>query len=350
PIGISFYTFQTMSYSIDVYRGDAEMQKNIVDFGAFVTMFPQLIAGPIVRYKDVAAQLKERTVCLEKVGRGSIRFIRGMAKKVLLANAIGQLWNGLAFSPADPGEAWLGAVAFAFQIFFDFSGYSDMAIGLGRMMGFDFPENFNAPYVSSSVSEFWRRWHMSLGTWFRDYVYFPLGGSRVAKKSRMVLNLAVVWALTGFWHGASWNFLLWGVYFGLLIILEKLFLQRAMESVKGAFGSLLRHGYALLTVLLGWVIFACEDIALMGRYFATMFGAGGGGHAAYLLSNYGVLLVLCVLASLPWRDWARTERWKTFWQRPAAQACRMLAYAGLLVLCVAYLVDSSFNPFLYFRF
>lgn len=257
PIGISFYTFQTMSYTIDVYRGDAKMQKNIISFGAYVSLFPQLIAGPIVRYQDIADQLDERTHSFDKFGDGAKRFVTGLGKKVLLANNIGLLWSTISATEAaslTTVGAWLGIIAFAFQIYFDFSGYSDMAIGLGKMFGFSFLENFNYPYISKSVTEFWRRWHMSLGTWFRDYVYIPLGGNRKGLPLQ-IRNIAVVWLLTGFWHGASWNFVLWGVFYGILLVCEKLFLLKWLKKVPSFVG----HIYTMLTVLLGWVLFAFDD-------------------------------------------------------------------------------------------
>ena len=256
PIGISFYTFQTMSYTIDVYRGDAKVQNNIISFGAYVSLFPQLIAGPIVRYQTIADQIDERTHSFDKFGEGVKRFVCGLGKKVLLANNIGLLWNTISgSSELSVVSAWLGIVAFAFQIYFDFSGYSDMAIGLGKMFGFDFLENFDHPYCSKSVTEFWRRWHISMGTWFRDYVYIPLGGNRKGLAIQL-RNIAIVWLLTGFWHGASWNYVLWGVYFGLLLILEKFFLMDKLKKIPACIG----HIYALLCVAVGWVLFAFEDI------------------------------------------------------------------------------------------
>ncbi len=346
PIGISFYTFQTMSYPIDVYRGDAKVQRNFINFGTFVALFPQLIAGPIVRYKDIAQQLEGRRENADQFASGICRFSAGLAKKVLLANGIGALWD--VFKAAEPSSlsaasAWLGAIAFSFQIYFDFSGYSDMAIGLGRMMGFEFLENFNYPYISRSVTEFWRRWHISLGTWFRDYVYIPLGGNRRGLK-RQFLNIFIVWALTGFWHGASWNFLLWGVYYAALLIVEKAFLLRMLEKAPGAVG----RAYTLFAVVIGWVLFSVEDLPSTIAYLSAMFGGGGGllsSDFLYYLRNYGAMLLILAAAStpLPKRLLERLPVKLKYFAVPALAAVSLL-------LCTAYLVDGTYNPFLYFRF
>ncbi len=343
PIGISFYTFQTMSYTIDVYRQDAPVQRNIVTFGAYVTLFPQLIAGPVVQYKTVAEQLGFRKETLEKFVSGVQRFAVGLAKKVLLANAAGQLWE----AARDSGEltlllSWLGLLAFAFQLYFDFSGYSDMAIGLGRMLGFEFLENFNYPYIARSVVEFWKRWHISMTTWFREYVYFPLGGNRVSRP-KWVRNILIVWVLTGVWHGAGWNFLLWGLYYALWMLAERLFLGPWLEKLPRA----LQHGYAMVVVLLGWALFAVEDMGRLGVYFAALFGGGGLSAPVdfYLLRSYLPLLVILAVGSTPLaRDlWRRLgERWQS--------TLTPLLVLGALVLCTASLVDASYNPFLYFRF
>ena len=345
PIGISFYTFQTMSYPIDVYRGDAQAQRNYISFGTFVALFPQLIAGPIVRYKDIADQLAFRAGGTEQFASGVRRFTVGLAKKVLIANNVGALWD--LYAAKAPGElsvlgAWLGSAAFALQIYFDFSGYSDMAIGLGRMLGFEFLENFNYPYLSRSVTEFWRRWHMSLGTWFRDYVYIPLGGNR-AGLARQLLNILIVWALTGFWHGASWSFLLWGLYYALFLMLEKLFLGKWLEKA-GAFS----HLYLLLIVLLGWVIFNLTDLGAALGYYRAMFGGGSGLWSAfdlYSLRSYAVTLLLGALAALPLGK-------RVYWKLPerARNLLTPVLIAAALVLSTAYLVNASYNPFLYFRF
>lgn len=337
PIGISFYTFQTMSYTIDVYRGRVPAQKNIIAFGAFVSMFPQLIAGPIVRYKTIAEQLESRKVTLEGFGIGAKRFILGLGKKVLIANNIGMLWEQARLMEGTALTAWLGIIAFALQLYFDFSGYSDMAIGLGRMFGFDFPENFNAPYRSTSISDFWRRWHMTLGEWFRDYVYFPLGGSK-CKKGRMVLNLAIVWLITGLWHGADWNFVVWGAYFGVFIIMEKLFLGNILNKIHVS----LRVIYSLFIVLIGWVLFASSSIENAFAYIGNMFsGAFIDDTTLYMLSNYGVLLVICIVLLLPFRRLKQSR---------GAQMAGLIACLPVFIMSVAYLVDSTFNPFLYFRF
>lgn len=351
PIGISFYTFQTMSYTIDVYRGRCKAQRSFIDFAAFVSMFPQLVAGPIVRYDEVEKQLTKRSITLEQFGYGVRRFIIGLGKKVLLANNIGMLWD-MSRSGIDDlttAGAWMGIIAYAFQIYFDFSGYSDMAIGLGSMLGFRFPENFNYPYISASASEFWRRWHMTLGSWFRDYVYFPLGGSRTSKP-RLMLNLFVVWFLTGLWHGASWNFVLWGLYFGLLIGLEKLFLGSWLERLWRP----VRHAYLIAAALFGWVLFGLEDIASIANYIGTMLGLRGSallnGTDMYNLRNYGFLLVILVISATP-----LAARVTSLLQRRAAlQAAVSIAdyalLAGMLFASTAYLIDGTYNPFLYFRF
>ncbi len=346
PIGISFYTFQTMSYTIDVYRGDARVQKNIVTFGTFVTLFPQLIAGPIIKYKDLDQQLERRDHTVERFASGVQRFVVGLSKKVLLANNLGQLWDAYL---AAPGEqlttlgAWLGILAFSFQLYFDFSGYSDMAIGLGRMLGFEFLENFNYPYISQSVTEFWRRWHISLGTWFREYLYIPLGGNRV-KKPRFILNLLIVWAATGIWHGASWNFLLWGLYYFVWLVLEKLWLGKALEKAPGW----LRHLYGLFIVAVGWAIFAVEDFAAMGLYLKAMFGFGAGlwdEAFLYYLRGFLPMLIVGAVASTP----LGASLWKKLPERPRKIALPALLLLGL-VFSTAYLVDGTYNPFLYFRF
>lgn len=350
PIGISFYTFQTMSYTIDVYRGRVAPQRNILDFGAYVSLFPQLIAGPIVRYTDVAGELRERKVTWEGFGQGAMRFIRGLAKKAILANGIGELWSAAsAGGNTSILAAWLGILGFAMQLYFDFSGYSDMAIGLGRMFGFSFPENFDKPYLADSISDFWRRWHKTLGGWFRDYVYFPLGGSRNGRL-RTLRNLAVVWLLTGLWHGAAWNFVLWGAYYGFFIILEKLLYGRALAAVPGAWGGALRHGYALLVVLVGWALFACDSVAGAGAYIASMFsGAMADERALYYLSNYGILLAALLAAQLPLGKWL-CSRWPEAGQSRWIRAARCAVYTAALGLSIAYIISGGFNPFLYFRF
>ena len=347
PIGISFYTFQTMSYTIDVYRGDAKVQNNIISFGAYVSLFPQLIAGPIVRYQTIADQIDERTHSFDKFGEGVKRFVCGLGKKVLLANNIGLLWNTISgSSELSVVSAWLGIVAFAFQIYFDFSGYSDMAIGLGKMFGFDFLENFDHPYCSKSVTEFWRRWHISMGTWFRDYVYIPLGGNR-KELAIQLRNIAIVWLLTGFWHGASWNYVLWGVFYGVLLIFEKFFLLDQLKKAPAIVG----HLYTLLCVALGWVLFAFEDIGKGWAFFKVLLGGATFCNSAtlYQLLSYLPLLLLCAVAATPlgtklyhkWNGKCSTGLMAT------ADVTGIVAVAGL---SVAYLISGSYNPFLYFRF
>ena len=342
PIGISFYTFQILSYNIDVYWGNVKAQKNILHLATYITMFPQLIAGPIVRYKDVALQLENRTHSIDKIGLGIRRFILGLSKKILIANVLGELCE--IFRHSNEKSVlfyWMYAIAFSLHIYFDFSGYSDMAIGLGKIFGFDFIENFNYPYISKSITEFWRRWHMSLGTWFRDYVYIPMGGSRV-KPIRMLFNIAVVWMLTGFWHGAAWNFVLWGVFFAVLLVVEKLFLLKQLEKSK-----IVSHIYVLLLVVISFVIFNATSLAQIGQDIGGMFGAGNiplvSAETIYYLKSYGFVFVLGLIGSTP---------------LPKKLVCKMkvtsyiepVALLILLVVVTAYLVDGSFNPFLYFRF
>lgn len=352
PIGISFYTFQTMSYTIDVYRGEAKVQRNLLDFGVFVTMFPQLIAGPIVKYRDVEERLRVRRIDIESVGHGMRRFCIGLAKKVLLANNIGLLWTEI--SGLDPGKisamtAWIGVLAFAFQIYFDFSGYSDMAIGLGEMLGFVFPENFRYPYISASVTEFWRRWHISLGSWFREYVYIPLGGNRKGLP-RQLLNILIVWTLTGIWHGAGWNFLLWGLWFALFLSLEKLFLGKVLGAIPRIFGIL----YNSIVVLLGWVLFALEKPEQIFGYLRALFGGCGllDRQALYLGREYMVLLLIAVVASTPLSAdiVGRLRRSGGGAGQALYQVGEKVILAGFLLLSVAGIVDASYNPFLYFRF
>ena len=347
PIGISFYTFQTMSYTIDVYRGDAKVQRNIVNFGTFVTLFPQLIAGPIIKYKDLGDQIDHRTHSPEQFASGVQIFVIGLAKKVLLANNLGMLWDAYKALPVDQlttAGAWLGVLAFSFQLYFDFSGYSDMAVGLGRMLGFEFMRNFNYPYIAKSITEFWRRWHISLGTWFREYLYIPLGGNRVSKP-RLFFNLLLVWAATGIWHGASWNFLIWGLYFAALLILEKAFLLRLLERLP----AVVRHIYTLFLVAVSWAIFAVEDFAHMGAYLGAMFGMAGGGltdgSAWYYFCSYLPMLLIAAVASTP----LAARLWKRLPPRAERIILPVLLLAGL-IFSTAYLVDATYNPFLYFRF
>lgn len=350
PIGISFYTFQTMSYTIDVYRGEVSAQRNIISFGAYVTMFPQLVAGPIVQYKDIEARLNSRRTELSGFFYGVKRFIAGLAKKVLLASNIGLLWeqiSGGSLSALSVSEAWLGAIAFSFQIFFDFSGYSDMAFGLGHMFGFSFRENFNYPYCSRSITEFWRRWHISLGSWFRDYVYIPLGGNRKGLP-RQLFNILIVWCLTGFWHGASWNFVLWGLYFGLLLIIEKAFLLKRLSRHK-----VFSHIYTLFLVVISWVIFAFDDVSDVGLYLKTMFGLSESGilsaHTLYYLSSNAAVLLACGLFSTELFKKARLSDGNRAYYY-SSKAVKFAAYAAVFFISVSFLVSDSYNPFLYFRF
>ena len=348
PIGISFYTFQILSYIIDVYRGHVKVQTNLLDFALYVTMFPQLIAGPIVQYADVDRQLHVRKESWGKFGEGSMFFIRGLAKKVLLANTIGMVYTEVA--ALAPGKvsvlsAWIGCISYAFQIYFDFSGYSDMAIGLGKMFGFEFLKNFDYPYISQSITEFWRRWHISLGSWFREYVYIPLGGNRVPVIKHL-RNLLIVWFLTGLWHGAAWNFVAWGLYYGLILILEKYFLSRVLERLP----AVIRHIYSLVLVLIGWVFFFSPTLGGAVDYIQLMFGVGANGlvdsEGLYLLTTNLLLLILLVIGSTPIVHRA--------YERVMAGRGKILAncvvYAAMFLLCIAYLVTETYNPFLYFRF
>lgn len=349
PIGISFYTFQIMSYSIDVYRGDVPAQKNPINLAAYVTMFPQLIAGPIVRYADIEKQLKSRTHSFEKAAAGIRRFVIGLAKKILIANTLGELCD--IFRASDEKAVlyyWLYAVAFALHIYFDFSGYSDMAIGLGKIFGFDFLENFNYPFVSSTVTEFWRRWHMSLGSWFRDYVYIPLGGNRVSKV-RWFFNIFVVWLLTGFWHGAAWNFIIWGLFFAVLLVIEKLFLKDFLEKTK-----VIKRIYIALAVLISFVIFNATDMKEAFQYIGGMFGAGDiplvSAEMLYYLKSYALVLVLSLIGSTPVIKTAALRLCNGEKTAKVINVLEPVVIAALLIVMTAYLVDGSFNPFLYFRF
>ncbi len=347
PIGISFFTFQGMSYVIDVYRGDTPPAKNPLQVALYIALFPQLVAGPIVRYTTVAEELVSRRETFDDFAAGALRFSFGLAKKMLLANNL-SLMADEAFSTAPIGAAaaWLGAIAYTGQIYFDFSGYSDMAIGLGRMFGFHFEENFNYPYLSKSVTEFWRRWHMSLSGWFRDYVYIPLGGSR-AGTAKQVRNILLVWTLTGLWHGAAWNFLLWGLYFGVLLLGEKFWWGKALERAP----SPLRHLYAMVIVVLGWVLFRCEGLSAVGSYLGAMFGLSGAGwgQALYFLRQYGVFLAVGVAASLPVKDALRAALQRRKAER-TIQWGSALAGLGLLGLSFLQLISSTANPFIYYRF
>lgn len=349
PIGISFYTFQILSYIVDVYRRAVPAQRNFVDLAAYIAMFPQLIAGPIVRYADISAELESREHSLAKCALGIRRFVLGLGKKVLIANAMGELCS--IFRESDDKSVlffWVYAVACTLQIYFDFSGYSDMAIGLGGIFGFAFPENFNYPYISASITEFWRRWHISLGSWFRDYVYIPLGGNRVGKL-KWLRNLLIVWFLTGFWHGAEWNFILWGLFYGALLILEKLGFSKVLDKFK-----ILRHVYVMLAVILGFVLFDAADVSAAFSVIGSMFGAGGvpavSQAALYYLRSYGVLLAVAAVGSTPLVSKGLKKLRE---QEGAAKVLCVMEPAALVLLLFAvtgYIVDGSFNPFLYFRF
>lgn len=348
PIGISFYTFQTMSYTIDVYRDDAKVQNNILAFGTYVAMFPQLIAGPIVRYRTIEDQLLNRRENVDYFSYGAGRFLMGIGKKVLLANNIGILWDtvkGMEAGSITVAMAWLGIIAFAFQIYFDFSGYSDMAIGLGNMFGFQFLENFNYPYMSKSITEFWHRWHISLSSWFKEYVYIPLGGNRKGKIFQL-RNIVLVWALTGIWHGASFHFLAWGLYFGFLLLIEKFFLLKFLKRLP----AWLSWIYAIFFILIGWVIFAFDSMWDGVCYIGVMFGIGAAGiidsRFIYLfLSNVLLLIILIAGATdLPARTVNKYNRNTVF------EVLKNLWYVGIFLLSLAYLVDATYNPFLYFRF
>lgn len=360
PIGISFYTFQTMSYTIDVYRGQTKAQRDFIAFGAFVAMFPQLIAGPIVQYRTIAEALTKRREKAEDIIYGIRRFVLGLAKKVLLANQIGLLFTQITAIPIaelSTAGAWLGAVCFAFQIYYDFSGYSDMAVGLGAMLGFKFPENFRYPYLATSITEFWRRWHISLGNWFREYVYIPLGGNRKGQ-GRQILNILIVWALTGIWHGASWNYLIWGLWFAFFLITEKLFHKAAgsrtehrQEKIRQQAGRICGRVYVWMVVLLGWVIFSFEDAGGMQEYLAVMFGQKGAGltnsFVWYELYSQRLLLICLIFGATPLPAKAAHLIMAKRKGRFVAEA---VVLAALALLSVAFIVDASYNPFLYFRF
>ncbi|MFC1953738.1 MBOAT family O-acyltransferase [Chloroflexota bacterium] len=347
PIGISFYTFQILSYTIDVYRNSTPVQKNLIALSTYITLFPQLIAGPIVRYNTIAQDLIGRKHSLSLFAEGVHRFVIGLGKKVFIANNVALMWE-LSKTTADPSIllSWLGIIAFSFQIYFDFSGYSDMAIGLGRMLGFRYQENFNFPYISKSITEFWRRWHMSLSQWFRDYLYIPLGGNRVSMP-RWILNILIVWSLTGFWHGASWNFMFWGFYFGVLLLVERLFLGKLLERLPGAVG----HIYTLLIVSISWVIFELGSPAEIFHYLGNMFAVNGidiiNFESLYILKSNLVLLLIAGIGAVP--------LFKNIYERYSnivvVRAIIMpVFYVIVLTVSIAYLIDSSFNPFLYFRF
>ncbi len=353
PVGISFFTFQTMSYIIDLYRGEVATEHNYFTYLTYVSMFPQLVAGPIVRFSDINAELHKRTFLRSEIETGLLRFMQGLFKKVLIANQVGALWEELRILEASQisiTTAWLGAACFTLQLYFDFSAYSDMAIGMGWMLGFHFNENFNYPLCSISVTDFWRRWHISLSTWFRDYVYIPLGGNRkgVLKQLR---NMAVVWFLTGLWHGAAWNFVLWGVYYGILLALEKFVWGKSLTKLP----KFLQHLYAILIVVFGFVIFTFDDMSALGIYLSSMFGIAGnaffGTEVFWYLENYGVVLLIACILAFPVYPWLKEKvtglgRVTT----TIASTLSMIGYIALFLLATAYLVNDTYNPFLYFRF
>lgn len=357
PIGISFFTFQSMSYTIDLYRGTINVQKNPITFAAFVTLFPQIVAGPIVRYEDVAAELNDRTVNTDTIWDGILQFIAGLGKKVLIANNIGALWDTVKIMDINTipvATAWLGIAAYTLQIYFDFSGYSDMAVGLGKMLGFHFPKNFDYPYESKSITEFWRRWHMTLSGWFKSYVYFPLGGSRKGF-ARMILNTAIVWFLTGVWHGASWNFIVWGSSYGVIIIIEKLIttiLKKSdKESMLSKIPDFIKHIYTMVLVSLGWVLFDTNSLSIAFRYIKKMFSFGSlfaDGHTTYLLLNFGLLFVIAIIGCTSLMKKLAAKLMKKL---PSCTSVLSICYMIVIfLLSVSYLVDASYNPFLYFNF
>ena len=350
PIGISFYTFQSMSYTIDVYRGKAKAEKNPINFGAYISLFPQLIAGPIVRFSDIATQLRERTSTLESIRYGMLRFVCGLGKKVLLANQAGEIFQTIAnykVSQMTTVSAWLGILAFMFQIYFDFSGYSDMAIGLMAVFGFEIPENFKYPYEAKSITEFWRRWHISLGNWFKEYVYIPLGGSRKGN-ARTFLNIFIVWFLTGLWHGTTINFTLWGLYFCFFLIMEKTWLLKLLDKIPRVFS----HIYALVVVYFGWLLFAWEDIHGHRVYMKAMLGMAGAGvvnkESLYLLVSNALLMVIMAIGCTSLPKYLAKKVTKK--DGIGASLCMSVYVAVILLLSIAYLVNGTYNPFLYFRF
>ncbi|MBR5252476.1 MAG: MBOAT family protein [Clostridia bacterium] len=349
PVGISFYTFQILSYTVDVYRGEVKAQRNIINLATYIALFPQLIAGPIVRYSDIALQLENRTHSFDKVAEGIRRFVIGLGKKILIADVLA----GLGASFAATGDKsvvffWLYGISYALQIYFDFSGYSDMAIGLGKMFGFDFLENFNYPFISGSITEFWRRWHMSLGSWFRDYVYIPLGGNRCSKL-RNIFNIFVVWMLTGFWHGAAWNFILWGVFFGIALLIEKMWLLKYLKKMK-----VLNHVYVLILMLFSFILFASVDLTQLGANVGGLFGAGGipfiNSETVYYLRSYAVILILAIIGATPVVKMTVLKIKETKVGGKIINVLEPIVLVALVLVMTAYLVDGSFSPFLYFRF
>ena len=351
PIGISFYTFQSMSYTIDMYMRKIKVQRSFLNFATYVSLFPQIVAGPIVRYEDVQNEIDSRKTNIFLLGEGAGIFVRGLSKKVLLANNIGLFWTeikGMEYSELSAATAWIGILAFTFQIYYDFSGYSDMAVGLGKMLGFNFPENFDHPYISRSVSEFWRRWHITLGSWFKSYVYIPLGGNRCGKL-KTLRNTLIVWGLTGFWHGASWNFIIWGLYFGGFIILEKIWLGKKLERLP----SLLSIFYTFFIVVIGWVLFDTANLSSAGEFYKAMFGGNGklfDSIAFYEIKNYALIFLLCIIGSGNFMKNLYDKLKRSFSMSKVLSNVMPLVQTAMMLICTAFLVDASYNPFLYFRF
>ncbi len=350
PIGISFYTFQSMSYTIDLYRRNIKVQKNIIKFSSFVTLFPQIVAGPIVRYSDIDEDIEKPKIGYSNFSDGILIFIIGLGKKVLIANSIGSLWSIIKDMPLDTLPvltAWIGILSFTFQIYFDFSGYSDMAVGIGKMLGFSFPKNFDYPYMSKSISEFWRRWHMTLGGWFKSYIYISLGGNRKGK-FRTILNLFIVWALTGFWHGANWNFVIWGLYFGIIIIIEKLFLGKILDKIP----KFISWFYSFILIILGWVIFEFTDIDKIYLYIKSMFGFNHNAlfdnNSLYYLDSYLIIFIICIFSS--------TNLFSKLYKKAYNKIPVLLDIINpvyilfIMIICTSYIVNQNYNPFLYFRF
>lgn len=352
PIGISFYTFQAMSYVIDVYRKNVQPQKNLISFAVYVSMFPQLIAGPIVRYADIEKQLRNRSIGINKFGDGIFFFIRGLAKKVILANTVGAIYttiSGLDFGTYSVLTAWIGCASYTFQIYFDFGGYSDMAIGLGKMFGFEFLKNFDYPYTALSITDFWRRWHISLSTWFREYVYIPLGGNRKGKR-RTMINIMIVWGLTGLWHGAAWNFLAWGLYYGIFLLLEKFVYGRFIEKLP----KVLRHIYTLVLVMVGWVFFSSASLADAVRYIGIMFGVGAKGfvdsQALYYFGTNWLLFIVCAIASTSFGMYLLNRVLYNSKNGVGRREIACIIYVFMFLLSLTFLITATYNPFLYFRF
>ena len=351
PIGISFYTFQSMSYTIDMYMRKIKVQRSFLNFATYVSLFPQIVAGPIVRYEDVQNEIDSRKTNIFLLGEGAGIFVRGLSKKVLLANNIGLLWTeikGMEYSELSAATAWIGILAFTFQIYYDFSGYSDMAVGLGKMLGFNFPENFDHPYISRSVSEFWRRWHITLGSWFKSYVYIPLGGNRCGKL-KTLRNTLIVWGLTGFWHGASWNFIIWGLYFGGFIILDSHLIIKKLERLP----SLLSIFYTFFIVVIGWVLFDTANLSSAGEFYKAMFGGNGklfDSIAFYELKNYALIFLLCIIGSGNFMKNLYDKLKRSFSMSKVLSNVMPLVQTAMMLICTAFLVDASYNPFLYFRF